>query len=473
MTATRFAKASTLVALAVGWLVGRVAPQPDDRAGRPARRRTSTRARSSRPTCCTGARATTASCAGSGWRRRSSRWPRSRCSSYLGPRIARAWELGRVATGIMVGAVTTLGVWAVGLPFGALELWWGRRYGLERSGYAGVGVRAVAGAARPGRRPDDRAHRPAAARGALRPALVARRRAAVRRRSGCCSCSCCRGWRRSARGRRTTRPPPRRIRQLAQGRGRRRHAGPDRGGARPDDGRERDGDRDRALGARLHLGHVPRRPLHSNREIEVVAAHEFGHIAHHHIWKGLAWSLLLTVPGFWLVELATRRRGGLERPEVVPLALLVLALIGLADHAARERRLAPLRGRGRLVGAARDPRPGGGRERLPQVQPTTTWCSRTRRSGRTSGSTTTRRSCSGSRWPAPTRRAGAKSRCRGGVSGRFRIPSRDDHFDHESCIASSSSRMNRVDMFTRATTTPGTSPSSTSWSIRANVIVNS
>jgi STE24 endopeptidase len=38
---------------------------------------------------------------------------------------------------------------------------------------------------------------------------------------------------------------------------------------------------------------------------------------------------LLTVPGFWIVERATRRRGGLERPEVVPYALLVLALIGL------------------------------------------------------------------------------------------------------------------------------------------------
>ena len=33
--------------------------------------------------------------------------------------------------------------------------------------------------------------------------------------------------------------------------------------------------------------------------------------------------------------------------------------------------------------------------------------------------------------------------------------------------------MNWCEMFTRATTTPGTSPSSTSWSIRANVIVNS
>ncbi len=60
-----------------------------------------------------------------------------------------------------------------------------------------------------------------------------------------------------------------------------------------------------------------------------------------------------------------------------------------------------------------------------------------------------------------------------GASGRFLIPSRADHFDHESCIASRSSFMNRGDMFTRETTTPGMSPSSTSWSIRANVTVNS
>ena len=60
-----------------------------------------------------------------------------------------------------------------------------------------------------------------------------------------------------------------------------------------------------------------------------------------------------------------------------------------------------------------------------------------------------------------------------GVSGRFLIPSRCDHFDQASAIASINSRMNRSDMFTRATTAPGTSPSSTSCSMRANVIVNS
>jgi STE24 endopeptidase len=66
------------------------------------------------------------------------------------------------------------------------------------------------------------------------------------------------------------------------------------------------------------------------REIKVVAAHEFAHVAHRHIWKGIAWSALITIPGFFLVALLTRRRGGMERPEVVPFALLVLAVFGLA-----------------------------------------------------------------------------------------------------------------------------------------------
>jgi hypothetical protein len=53
------------------------------------------------------------------------------------------------------------------------------------------------------------------------------------------------------------------------------------------------------------------------------------------------------------------------------------------------------------------------------------------------------------------------------------MPSRAAHFDQLSFIASRSSRMKRGAMLTRLTTTPGTSPSSTSWSMRAKVIVNS
>src|SRR5204863_6717406 len=55
----------------------------------------------------------------------------------LGPRLAAAWELGRVGKGVMVGAVATLVVWAVSLPFGLVALWWGRRYGLEKQSYVG------------------------------------------------------------------------------------------------------------------------------------------------------------------------------------------------------------------------------------------------------------------------------------------------------------------------------------------------
>ena len=58
-------------------------------------------------------------------------------------------------------------------------------------------------------------------------------------------------------------------------------------------------------------------------------------------------------------------------------------------------------------------------------------------------------------------------------SGRSRIPSRVCHLSKLSCMASISSRMKRGDRFTRETTTPGTSPSSTSWSTRAKVMVNS
>ena len=71
----------------------------------------------------------------------------------------------------------------------------------------------------------------------------------------------------------------------------------------------------------------------------------------------------------------------------------------------------------------------------------------------------------------PARAGGYSSR--GGASGRSWIPRTVAYFDHESVSASSNSFVNRVDMFTRDTTTPGISPSSIPWSIRTNVTVNS
>lgn len=65
------------------------------------------------------------------------------------------------------------------------------------------------------------------------------------------------------------------------------------------------------------------------REVRVVTAHELGHLAHHHPLKRVGWLILFLIPAAALVALATARRGGLARPEAVPLALLVFVALQL------------------------------------------------------------------------------------------------------------------------------------------------
>jgi STE24 endopeptidase len=67
----------------------------------------------------------------------------------------------------------------------------------------------------------------------------------------------------------------------------------------------------------------------SSHEVRFVVAHELGHLARWHIWKGIAWGVLFGLPIFALVAFVTERRGGLRRPENVPLALFTLAVVGL------------------------------------------------------------------------------------------------------------------------------------------------
>ena len=67
----------------------------------------------------------------------------------------------------------------------------------------------------------------------------------------------------------------------------------------------------------------------TERELEVVLAHELGHLARHHIWKDVGWYALFAFPGAWAIAHATRRRGGMGRPAAVPLALLVLVVLNL------------------------------------------------------------------------------------------------------------------------------------------------
>jgi STE24 endopeptidase len=67
----------------------------------------------------------------------------------------------------------------------------------------------------------------------------------------------------------------------------------------------------------------------SNREITFVIGHELGHVARNHILKWTAWYALFAFPGMFLIALLTRRRGGMARPEAVPIALLALVVLQL------------------------------------------------------------------------------------------------------------------------------------------------
>jgi STE24 endopeptidase len=245
----------------------------------------------------------------------------------LGPRIAAAWELGRVAKGIMVGTVTTLGTWAVTLPVGAVALWWGRRYHLEKQDYVTWAlqqwpslVSQVVGltigltillllAGRFGRRWWLVAAPLFTVLGAALVLVLPYVESIGTRKPHDTAVTA-------------------RIRELAREEG---------VGSTPvrvetvSDETTSANAYTTGIGpsARVFVWDTFLDGRFTNHEIELVLAHEFGHVAHRHIWKGLAWSLLLTLPAFLVVEWATRRRGGLERPELVPYALLVLALIGL------------------------------------------------------------------------------------------------------------------------------------------------
>ncbi len=67
----------------------------------------------------------------------------------------------------------------------------------------------------------------------------------------------------------------------------------------------------------------------SRGEEDVVIAHELGHVRSRHIIKAIGWSALVVLPTLWLLSLALRKRGGLGRPENLPYAFLVLAVLAL------------------------------------------------------------------------------------------------------------------------------------------------
>jgi len=68
----------------------------------------------------------------------------------------------------------------------------------------------------------------------------------------------------------------------------------------------------------------------SAAEVSVVLAHEIGHHSSNHIPKGVAWFALFALPGAWILMRTTRRRGGMGEAAAIPLALLVVAALQLA-----------------------------------------------------------------------------------------------------------------------------------------------
>jgi STE24 endopeptidase len=72
-----------------------------------------------------------------------------------------------------------------------------------------------------------------------------------------------------------------------------------------------------------------------------VSAHELAHVARSHVWKGVAWFVLLAIPGLAVIAWVTERRGGLRDPALVPLALacaFALSILTLPVQNAVSRR---------------------------------------------------------------------------------------------------------------------------------------
>jgi STE24 endopeptidase len=67
----------------------------------------------------------------------------------------------------------------------------------------------------------------------------------------------------------------------------------------------------------------------SRAEIGVVTAHELGHIAHKHPLKRVGWLALFLLPTAAILARLSRSRGGMARPEAVPVALLVFVVLQL------------------------------------------------------------------------------------------------------------------------------------------------
>ncbi|HEY2938020.1 MAG TPA: M48 family metalloprotease [Gaiellaceae bacterium] len=244
-----------------------------------------------------------------------------------GAGFARQSAAGRIGTGMLLGMLGFALVWLAQLPFGLASLWWQRRYGISHAGYFqwivegwfGLGglflflclaLLIVMGLARPLPRAWPVVGAPvfvglALLVGFLQPYLLPSTHEVHRG------------------------PLVADVRELAP-----------KEGIEPPPVAIENVHGDTSAPNAEATGFGPSRRVivwdtlldgrFSEREIRFVLAHELGHLARNHLWKGLAWYALFAVPGAALIAAATRRRGGMAEPAAVPVALLALVVLGLA-----------------------------------------------------------------------------------------------------------------------------------------------
>jgi STE24 endopeptidase len=244
-----------------------------------------------------------------------------------GPRLARSLGLGPVNSGIITGVFITVVVWAVSVPYDIASSWWSRRHGILERSWSSIVFAPVGGLVQTAvsttivlavvlllakRLP--RTWWLAAAGAVLAFAIGLQFVLPYVQRIGTHSI-------RSSE-------LASQVRTLE----RREHVG------RPVVRVSPVSDRTSAANA-YSIGIGPSRSViiwdtlldgrFTPREVRFVVAHELGHLARWHIWKGIAWGVLFGLPIFGLVAYVTGRRGGLRRPENVPLALFTLAVAGI------------------------------------------------------------------------------------------------------------------------------------------------
>jgi STE24 endopeptidase len=242
-----------------------------------------------------------------------------------GARWARESAAGPVGTGMLLGMLGFALVWAVQVPLSVVDLWWQRRHGLSRVGYADllfgnwfalggqfvflcVALAIVMGLARRLRRTWWLAAAPAFVGLALlfafvSPYLLGTHRLADPQLLAIAS---------RLEAKEGVRHVPIVVQKIhdvsslpnAEATG----LGPSR----------RVVLFDTLLDGRFTTG-----------ELKVVMAHELGHLARNHIWKDVGWYALFAFPGTFLLARVTRRRGGMGEPAAVPLALLALVVLQL------------------------------------------------------------------------------------------------------------------------------------------------